>query len=97
MRVALGTGQNRQQQRAEQIPHLRLVRAGIGRRSLRDEGIEQVRYLQEVDEERQLPQWSHRLVGSPADPDLAGKTVHRKCLLDARRKGRRPLSQSVRA
>ena len=96
MRVARGTVDHRQQQRAQHVAHLRRVGAGIPQRGLRDERIEQVRLLEKINEEHQLAQRRQGLVGSPLDCDPAGKTVQRDGLPNTCRRARSTLTRRVR-
>ena len=75
MRVPLGPGQHRQHRRAQDVPLLRRVGARVPQRAIRDEGVEQPRRLQIVDEEGKLTERCHRRLVVPFDPHRAAETV----------------------
>jgi hypothetical protein len=69
VRVTPVAGEHGQHRRAQNVPVARRIRAHVAQRTVRDERVEQPARLQEVDEERQLPQRRHRRLVVPLDPD----------------------------
>ena len=69
MGVALVAGEQGQHRRAENVAFLRRVGARVAQRTIGDESVEQPARLEEVDEERQLPEQVSN------HPDHGGKTV----------------------
>ena len=68
-------GQNRQQQRPQNVAFGRRVRAQQRQRTVRHPGIEQPAELEELDEERQLPERRRRRRRVPFDVHPAAKAI----------------------
>ena len=75
MRVALMPGQNRQQQSAQDVALGSRVRAGQRQRTVPNPGIEQAAELEELDEERQLPERRRRRTRVPLDVHPAAEGI----------------------
>ena len=84
MRIALVAGQHRQHRRSKNVARLGRIRAHITQRTVGHQRVEQSARLEEVDEERQLPQRRHRRLMVPFNPDRAKETVE----IDASRRPR---------
>src|SRR4051794_4900901 len=67
VRIALMTGENRQQQRAEHVALARRIRTGERQRAVRHPAVEQATLLQVFEEKRQLTERRHRLRSIPLD------------------------------
>ena len=75
VRIALMTGENRQQQRAEHVALARRIRTGERQWAVRHPAVEQATLLQVFDEERQLTERRHRLRSIPLDVHPAAERV----------------------
>jgi len=74
MRVALVAGQHGQHRRAKNVALAGRVRAHIAQRTVGDERVKQPGRLEEVDEERRLPERRRRRFVVPLNPDRTEET-----------------------
>jgi hypothetical protein len=95
MRIAPVAGEHREHRRADNVALAGRIRAHIAQRTVGHEGVEQPGRLEEIDEERQLPQRRHRRLMVPFNPDRTEETVEidapRRPPLDNLRLSTRPV------
>src|SRR3954454_21130901 len=98
VRIALMTGENRQQQRAEHVALARRIRTGERQRAVRHPAVEQATLLQVFDEKRQLTERRHRLRSIPLDVHPTAERVgNRRPFLNLRLLTRRVSQRTAKS
>ena len=94
--VALVACERRQHPGADHVTDLRRVRTRIGRRTVRDRGLEPARDLQELGEIDELAERRQRARRIPFDLDRTGKSVERDRAVERRGLNRQLLTCRVK-